>query len=166
MPVVRKHRAPNGALRRSWRATRSTSKTCQKAPSAKRCIKTVPQALVGVCLTCVVRKHRAPKGALRPHPSAKSVRSRLRSQKAPSAKRCIKTAATSPVRPSNSMCQKAPSAKRCIKTLDEPAVKPEILDVRKHRAPKGALRQNPSPLSELHTPDSQKAPSAKRALRI
>ena len=39
--------------------------------------------------------------------------------------------------------QKAPSAKRCIKTSLLSAVCRSVLDVRKHRAPKGALRQNP-----------------------
>ena len=37
---VRKHRAPNGALRRSTGVPGSTDGTGQKAPSAKRCIKT------------------------------------------------------------------------------------------------------------------------------
>ena len=40
------------------------------------------------------------------------------SQKAPSAKRCIKTAlGSNSCRGRESSCQKAPSAKRCIKTL-------------------------------------------------
>ena len=38
-----------------------------------------------------VRKHRAPKGALRPRSGRCMVRGCLASQKAPSAKRCIKT---------------------------------------------------------------------------
>ena len=37
--------------------------------------------------------------------------------------------------------QKAPSAKRCIKTLNEPIHARELRVVRKHRAPKGALRR-------------------------
>ena len=39
--------------------------TRQKAPSAKRCIKTVSQVIV-LDIVLPVRKHRAPKGALRP----------------------------------------------------------------------------------------------------
>ena len=61
----------------------------QKAPSAKRCIKTRTR----ICSTCqrkLVRKHRAPKGALRHLLLTLEGASRLR-QKAPSAKRCIKT---------------------------------------------------------------------------
>ena len=112
---------------------------CQKAPSAKRCIKTGgegsqhPRAshvrkhrapkgalrLITVSPAKVpspsVRKHRAPKGALRPasrsfSPSFLSIR-----QKAPSAKRCIKTHPCGPW-PASTRGQKAPSAKRCIKT--------------------------------------------------
>ena len=39
------------------------------------------------------------------------------SQKAPSAKRCIKTARINASASASSVSQKAPSAKRCIKTL-------------------------------------------------
>ena len=61
----------------------------QKAPSAKRCIKT----------------------AWRLHQVAPSP-----SQKAPSAKRCIKTGVCWLLATALRTCQKAPSAKRCIKT--------------------------------------------------
>ena len=37
---VRKHRAPNGALRPNQHATHEHAQPRQKAPSAKRCIKT------------------------------------------------------------------------------------------------------------------------------
>ena len=90
MRHVRKHRAPKGALRRrptrlaAWAAGR------QKAPSAKRCIKTAEIARVRAVL--------------------------LQGQKAPSAKRCIKTAANVAVAGWAITRQKAPSAKRCIKT--------------------------------------------------
>ena len=63
--VVRKHRAPKGALRLLATAAREVG----------------PER---------VRKHRAPKGALR-HPCPESPGTPARSQKAPSAKRCIKT---------------------------------------------------------------------------
>ena len=62
---VGKHRAPNGALRLDGEPDHfSEEGVCQKAPSAKRCIKTRrlgphrPRP-------CGVTKHRAPKGALR-----------------------------------------------------------------------------------------------------
>ena len=62
------------------------------------------------------------------------------SQKAPSAKRCIKTSGcrTVPVAPPTG--QKAPSTKRCIKTRDGRWLRGWSRTVRKHRAPKGALR--------------------------
>ena len=64
--VVRKHRAPKGALRLHipWFITVPLS-AGQKAPSAKRCIKTPWQELVLDAAMGEVRKHRAPKGALR-----------------------------------------------------------------------------------------------------
>ena len=61
----------------------------QKAPSAKRCIKTIDEAAD------------APE---------------LVGQKAPSAKRCIKTNAALQEEVVGRAGQKAPSAKRCIKT--------------------------------------------------
>ena len=62
----------------------------QKAPSAKRCIKTsIPTSFLVIWIV-VVRKHRAPKGALR-RGKASSPARRHSGQKAPSAKRCIKT---------------------------------------------------------------------------
>ena len=65
--AVRKHRAPKGALRHTPSVEQFDHSSCQKAPSAKRCIKTVQNHLPG------------------------KIRKRPR-QKAPSAKRCIKTA--------------------------------------------------------------------------
>ena len=70
--LVRKHRAPKGALRQGKRPT------CE-----------VPEH---------VRKHRAPKGALRPiRVVAGAIGREIQSQKAPSAKRCIKTRVTTVV---------------------------------------------------------------------
>ena len=63
---------------------------CQKAPSAKRCIKTQATGDVSAAV--------------------------LHGQKAPSAKRCIKTNQDSHSCVARSTRQKAPSAKRCIKT--------------------------------------------------
>ena len=42
MLVVRKHRAPKGALRLLAQGAEEVSDEGQKAPSAKRCIKTAP----------------------------------------------------------------------------------------------------------------------------
>ena len=87
----------------------------QKAPSAKRCIKTTPRTMTRQPRRPPVRKHRAPKGALRPSRRDACASLEARRQKAPSAKRCIKT-------PKDTRkglgfeSQKAPSAKRCIKT--------------------------------------------------
>ena len=69
----------------------------QKAPSAKRCIKTIPPLCVIAHTPTLVRKHRAPNGALRRHRHHTTIRiARERRQKAPSAKRCIKTWVCSP----------------------------------------------------------------------
>ena len=87
----------------------------QKAPSAKRCIKTQ----LGVELEEVAE-----------------------CQKAPSAKRCIKTASLLESKLELLKRQKAPSAKRCIKTQAGDIVGALLQAVRKHRAPKGALRRN------------------------
>ena len=65
------------------------------------------------------------------------------SQKAPSAKRCIKTGCMNVLwRRQGRLGQKAPSAKRCIKTGQtcRPCGTVRAV-VRKHRAPNGALRQ-------------------------
>ena len=65
----------------------------QKAPSAKRCIKTLRYRRPNRSTRGRVRKHRAPKGALRPTIGA-TVGRPMPGQKAPSAKRCIKTVVT------------------------------------------------------------------------
>ena len=140
-PFVRKHRAPKGALRpMMFSCVGRILFPGQKAPSAKRCIKTeIPRCIASLRIR--VRKHRAPKGALRRH-AVHCCTVLDVSQKAPSAKRCIKTGcSTSSARGSCGPRQKAPSAKRCIKTGNRlPDDKTDRL-VRKHRAPKGALRR-------------------------
>ena len=113
----------------------------------------------------VVRKHRVPKGALRlvltvdilqdiDVESESTERQKVHydsllgtfteyhasCQKTPSAKRCIKTS-YSPVLPVHVPgSQKAPSAKRCIMTPYWVPSPSTTHHVRKHRAPKGALR--------------------------
>ena len=112
-------------------------------------------------------------------------------QKAPSAKRCIKTVKARVNEPGAHVGQKAPSAKRCIKTSTTRAATATARRVRKHRAPNGALRQSklddvllafsfsvrkhrapngalrPFRHTEHHelTDLGQKAPSAKRCIK-
>ena len=72
----------------------------------------------------------------------------IRSQKAPSAKRCIKTHVLNTWHMFSVSSQKAPSAKRCIKTLEGDGCLDAPSSVRKHRAPKGALRQTHEALAD------------------
>ena len=122
MPVtsaaVRKHRAPKGASRlTSSHAPTWTGVGKHRAPKGalRRVEETSddePYSQVG--------KHRAPKGALRPADAPLKVPGFV-SQKAPSAKRCIKTTSCTEVGDAPStFSQKPPSAKRCIKTLLRP----------------------------------------------
>ena len=61
--------------------------------------------------------------------------------------------------------QKAPSAKMCIKTCHgEPPLFTSSV-VRKHRAPKGALRQPEQGKQDSDDHTSQKAPSTKRCIK-
>ena len=137
--TVRKHRAPKGALRPSaLQGDWSGVWAGQKAPSAKRCIK-----------TCCCSRYFL---FLFPR------------QKAPSAKRCIKTHASPVSSDFGFQRQKAPSAKRCIKTGAAAATVVAVLRVRKHRAPKGALRHVSRPPSPTRA-RRQKAPSAKRCIK-
>ena len=161
---VRKHRAPKGALRPL------TSKLgCDTGP--------------------LVRKHRAPKGALRRMVGRFRPLRVVSRQKSPSAKRCIKTRMLDRQN-SDRASQKAPSAKRCIKTRCTGARGLCSYRVRKHRAPKGALRRScwlvlsvgGGPVRKHRAPKgalrplrlwgpccamggSQKAPSAKRCIK-
>ena len=61
--------------------------------------------------------------------------------------------------------QKAPSAKRCIKTRVDERVRTFDVTVRKHRAPKGALRLARAASDQFGRVLSQKAPSAKRCIK-
>ena len=88
MRLVRKHRAPNGALRQLIEEHDDTLAFHQKAPSAQRCIKTLLCGGLTICQR--VRKHQAPKGASR-QLGYRFVRHPGERQKAPSTKRCIKT---------------------------------------------------------------------------
>ena len=160
----------------------------QKAPSAKRCIKTTrldmrrtplagvrkhrapnyalrPTSRSGkVRRKPVVRKHRAPNGALRQVLPQRSVVDVVPSQKAPSAKWCIKTKHTMTTAEMPRHRQKVPSAKRCIKTCDSLIMAIARDSVRKHQEPKGALRRRDF-MMRSHSALSQKAPSAKRCIK-
>ena len=64
--AVRKHQAPNGALRHSGAELGCFVDVIgQKAPSAKRCIKTQVRSATSIRAARSVRKYLAPKGALR-----------------------------------------------------------------------------------------------------
>ena len=163
---MRKHRAPNGALRRgdgdcvggvfvggekapsAKRCIKTGhlvcvltgARRCQKAPSAKRCIKTVSDIGVTVLIRRA-RKHRAPKGALRLLTLIviQFVYVPARKHRAPKGALRLIGHLGQTVGVAHS--QKAPSAKRCIKTSWPPTRRTESRAVRKHRAPNGALRR-------------------------
>jgi len=78
-------------------SSRLVPHSSQKAPSAKRWIKT-PRQVGWSAWQRQVRKHRAPKGALRQIVGINIGRLVALRQKAPSAKRCIKTEATGTAR--------------------------------------------------------------------
>ena len=89
-----------------------------------------------------VRKHRAPKGALRQlHRVRVGQRvDEVRKHRAP--KGALRPAGYRRHGALDSHCQKAPSAIRCIKTRRAGGLNGEVVHaVKKHRAPKGALRR-------------------------
>ena len=112
----------------------------QKAPSVKRCIKTSRFPSSHTNAARGVRKHRAPKGALR-------------------------RACSEDVMPLVGDGQKAPSAKRCIKTLEPRSSIRPTRAVRKHRAPKGALRQRDNATLTGHNHRVRKHRAPNGALR-
>ena len=166
LSIVRKHRAPKGALRRqtAWSSTMVCTR-CQKAPSAKRCIKT--DRRLGVNGTCRwwVRKHRAPKGALRQIRADESLLRQWPGQKAPSAKRCIKTCIQSGETVTQALVRKHRAPKGALRHLDALHLVLFDIQVRKHRAPKGALRRVMIVGFREYDGKRQKAPSAKRCIK-
>ena len=137
---VRKHRAPKGALRLLfWVCECALVPFGQKAPSAKRCIKTgdIDRHVYSVSL---VRKHRAPKGALRPEVGAVVEFAALVGQKAPSAKRCIKTRRARRWCTCGRSVRKHRAPKGALRRSTTVSPAELVVSVRKHRAPKGALR--------------------------
>ena len=85
-------------------------------------------------------------------------------QKAPSAKRCIKTALSILVRMGSFFVRKHRAPKGALRLVGECVPRVGERLVRKHRAPKGALRLLARVLHVLRFP-RQKAPSAKRCIK-
>ena len=96
-----------------------------------------------------VTKHRAPKGALRPIREAQIYDSLYLRQKAPSAKRCIKTGASSTGVSLGPSVRKHRAPKGALRLIDVARHEPPLVPVRKRRAPKGALRLRGAFLSGL-----------------
>ena len=138
---VRKHRAPKGALRHSKVRVLRAVNVChvRKHRAPKGALRQAGSAPLHDCVP-PVRKHRAPKGALRParFVSFMSSHSFLR-QKAPSAKRCIKTEGGRVARVREDRVRKHRAPKGALRLTKHETVHNNLL-VRKHRAPKGALR--------------------------
>ena len=110
---VRKHPAPQGALRLTPDRAIMVSPSRQKAPSTTRCIKTLGPRCRSR-LQRLVRKHPAPQGALR-HLTVKERHVGLVVRKHPAPQGALRRHQSSS--PScSSRCQKAPSTTRCIKT--------------------------------------------------
>ena len=138
---VRKHRAPKGALRPtsrppSWCELRSVRK--HRAPNGAL------RPSYGICSMTLrispVRKHRAPKGALR-HATPRDPAPAFGSESTERQTAHYDGRMTAQAESQSRVRQKAPSAKRCIKTRNQPPRRWHPWPrVRKHRAPKGALR--------------------------
>ena len=113
--------------------------TGQKAPSAKRCIKTWLTHNARARRNRWVRKHRAPKGGLRqPSPSSSGSRCPVRKHRAPKG------------------ALRRPSGKTSTGLLQL---------VGKHRAPKGALRNHVEYAIRPIGGNGQNTPSAKRCIK-
>ena len=109
---VRKHPAPEGALRRGMLFRMYSESSGPKAPSTRRNIKTGDNLA-----------------------ARRKIVSR---QKASSTTRCIKTAPAAST--TEFSRQKAPSTRRCIKTRITAQTMLALPLIRKHPAPQGALR--------------------------
>ena len=86
---VRKHPAPEGALRRELGAAEGGLSHVRKHPAPQGALRLLRLGHPGDHLS-QVRKHPAPEGALRPI-SVATAAPLSSSQKAPSTRRCIKT---------------------------------------------------------------------------
>ena len=160
----------------------------QKAPSAKRCIKTDTANAIAQPHS-IVRKHRAPKGALRPScVRARADRARVRKHRAPKGalrpviyrigrlneepvrkhrapKGALRLASRAQQLVSNGQpVRKHRAPKGALRRKVRNIVCVQRGWVRKHRAPKGALRRT-NLLSLCIYFSCQKAPSAKRCIK-
>ena len=169
-------------LRRSVRAP------CQKAPSAKKCIKTdygtprgqrpqigkhrapksalrLGEHAMNAHKTYHVRKHRAPNGALRPTDPPRNTTQRIAVRKHLAPKGTLRQHAHVLLRRHDTR-QKAPSSKRCIKTRGRlVSLLTGSLRVRKRRAPTDAVRTGICPGAHpLRCVRKHRAP--KRSLRL
>ena len=111
---VRKHPAPEGALRLPKAPANAPTLLSQKAPSTRRCIKTQSQQDVPDELL-LVRKHPAPEGALRLVAFAHDCEGWFFVRKHPAPEGASRLV-SAPSRSRSICCQKAPSTRRCIKT--------------------------------------------------
>ena len=119
---VRKHPAPQGALRLHRIHRSAVWYGRQKAPSTRRCIKTIH------ALTYMERRFSQKAPSTRrciKTPRATRRHQECSGQKAPSTRRCIKT--RHPRSPLPCCSQKAPSTRRCIKTVYHPHLGDRIL---------------------------------------
>ena len=132
---VRKHPAPEGALRLSRNIFSSPFYPRQKAPSTRRCIKTL-----ALCL----RHDLLPR------------------QKAPSTTRCIKTPPPGSIRRSATVRKHlAPEGALRRKNMTPPFPR---VHARKHPAPQGTLRLHPETCRDA-SQVSQKAPNTTRCIK-
>ena len=149
MLSVRKHPAPEGTLR-LFTMLSVILFSCQKAPSTRRCIKTI-LSLIEVLLLHV-RKHPAPEGALR-RLLVSPCHELVLSQKAPSTRRCIKTRGEK-----NQSClppcvRKYPAPEGALRRIHQHILLQCVLRARKHPAPEGALR--PPRTGAIYHPQSR-----------
>ena len=112
-----------------------------------------------------VRKHRAPKGALRRHDLKVFMVGHPARKKALSAIRCTKTQASQEAQKAWDPGSESTERQKVIKTAESRILCRYFPKVRKHRAPKGALRLLVNQDSETDGSRSQKAPCAKRRIK-
>ena len=107
----------------------------------KRYIKTANGVRHGWFLLSLVRKHRAPKGGLRRRRGTRLGRRAAPVRKPRAQKGALRLPPVAGRGINPDPCQKAPNSKRCIKTQrGRQRHRRSFPRVRKHRAPKGALR--------------------------
>ena len=129
---VRKHRAPQISHVIPFFQLCTNSQKSQNFNDPTSNIKTTGRELRATFLRYHPRP--APNGALRLDRLHEFDVKRVPGQKAPSAKRCIKTGHACSLMTLKVTCQKAPSAKRCITTGRRPPPCASTIHVRKRQA--------------------------------